>query len=399
MEKYKYVILGAGPAGLAFANRLLERGEKSFIVLEKENEAGGLCRSEMVDGSCLDIGGGHFLDVRNKKALDFVFKFMPENEWNIFDRVSKIQMGEQEIDYPFESNLWQFPSEVQVDYLQSVFKAGCNFGKKIPKKFVDWISWKLGDKIAKDYMIPYNQKIWSINLNRLGTYWLYKLPNVSLRETLLSCLEKRPSGSLPAHAKFYYPKKYGYGEVWKRMAEMLGDRIRYSFKVKTVDIKNKLINGEIGGDRIIVTIPWKALKFVNKVPKLITRGINSLEYSSIRISYCPDKVETRSHWTYIPDKTIPHHRCLYRFNFCKNSKGYWTEMNEKRKGMLMTNSEWFYVNKFAYPINTLNKTKIIKGVLGYFSKKSIYGLGRWGEWEQMNSDIAVVKGLELADKL
>ena len=56
MEKVKYLILGAGPAGLTFANRLKELSEDSFLVLEKEQEAGGLCRSVMVDGSPFDIG-------------------------------------------------------------------------------------------------------------------------------------------------------------------------------------------------------------------------------------------------------------------------------------------------------------------------------------------------------
>ena len=60
----KYLIIGAGPSGLAFANRLLERGEKDFLVLEEENEAGGLCRSVLAGGFPLDRGGGHFLDVR-----------------------------------------------------------------------------------------------------------------------------------------------------------------------------------------------------------------------------------------------------------------------------------------------------------------------------------------------
>lgn len=63
MKKYKCIILGAGSAGLSFANRLLEKGEEDFIILEKEKNAGGLCRSVEVDGSALDIGGGHFLDL------------------------------------------------------------------------------------------------------------------------------------------------------------------------------------------------------------------------------------------------------------------------------------------------------------------------------------------------
>ena len=45
METYDYLILGAGPAGLAFANLLRQKKpELSFMVLEKEAAPGGLCR-------------------------------------------------------------------------------------------------------------------------------------------------------------------------------------------------------------------------------------------------------------------------------------------------------------------------------------------------------------------
>ena len=69
MEQYDYLVLGAGPAGLSFACHMLELTgkEKTLLVLEKEQEAGGLCRSAMVDGAPLDIGGGHFLDVKGRK--------------------------------------------------------------------------------------------------------------------------------------------------------------------------------------------------------------------------------------------------------------------------------------------------------------------------------------------
>ena len=79
---HKFLMLGAGPAGLAFANRLLSNGTRSFLVLEAEHEAGGLCRSSLVDGSYLDIGGGHILDVRRPEVVKFLFSFMPRDEWN-----------------------------------------------------------------------------------------------------------------------------------------------------------------------------------------------------------------------------------------------------------------------------------------------------------------------------
>ncbi|MBM3126818.1 MAG: amine oxidoreductase, partial [Chloroflexi bacterium] len=86
MQHYKYVILGAGPSGLSFAHTLKSLGEDSFLVIEKESVAGGLCRSETVDGAPLDIGGGHFLDVKRQEALNLLFRFLPRSEWRGYCR-------------------------------------------------------------------------------------------------------------------------------------------------------------------------------------------------------------------------------------------------------------------------------------------------------------------------
>lgn len=168
--KMKYLILGAGPSGLTLANRLKQMGETSFFVLEKEKEAGGLCRSTQVDGSPFDIGGGHFLDVRRPKVNEFLFQFMPEEEWEKFDRDSRIAVNGDVISHPIEANIWQMKLENQVEYLKSIAVAGCNLKEEMPQEFVSWIYWKLGDKIAENYMIPYNQKMFGEDLNQLGTY-------------------------------------------------------------------------------------------------------------------------------------------------------------------------------------------------------------------------------------
>ena len=131
----KYLILGAGPAGLAVANRLKQRGITDFLVLEKEKLAGGLCRSMDVDGSPFDIGGGHFLDVRRPIVNNFLFEFMPENEWNKYSRDSRIYINNNMINHPIEANIWQMKIEDQVEYLKSIAIAGCNMGKEMPNTF------------------------------------------------------------------------------------------------------------------------------------------------------------------------------------------------------------------------------------------------------------------------
>lgn len=395
----KYLIIGAGPSGLTLANKLIQMGKDDVIVLEKESEAGGLCRSKDVDGSPLDIGGGHFLDVRNPKVLDFVFDFMPLSEWDRYVRDSRIVVNDNLIGSPIEANIWQMKLEDQVEYLKAIAVAGCNLGQEMPEKFVDWIYWKLGKKIAEDYMIPYNQKMFGENLNLLGTYWLNKLPNVSFEETLISCLEKKAYGTQPGHAEFYYPKKYGYGELWLRMAERLGDKIKYNEPAKTIDFDKKCVNDKYEADVIINTSPWDAFDEIIGLPENLKNNIKDLKHSSVVIDYVPEKIDNEAQWIYYPDPELDYHRILVRHNFCPNSKGYWTETNLTRFDKEKAKEGNYFIMDYAYPLNTIGKQEKMKELLDYTQSKGVIGLGRWGEWQHYNSDVVVNLALECAERL
>lgn len=400
--KMKYLILGAGPSGLTLANRLKQMGETSFFVLEKEKEAGGLCRSTQVDGSPFDIGGGHFLDVRRPKVNEFLFQFMPEEEWEKFDRDSRIAVNGDVISHPIEANIWQMKLENQVEYLKSIAVAVCNLKEEMPQEFVSWIYWKLGDKIAENYMIPYNQKMFGEDLNQLGTYWLEKLPNVSFEETLLSCLTKKAYGEQPGHAQFFYPKKYGYGELWLRMAEEIKGQIKYDASVHAIDFDTNTVTTKEGetysADVIISTIPWMEFAKITGMPQELKEKIGHLKYSSVQTAYFPDNLDTEAQWVYYPDPELSYHRILVRHNFCNGSKGYWTECNSTRVDET-TESTFQYMNQYAYPLNTIGKPEIMKELLEWAKTRRVYGLGRWGEHQHYNSDLVVELALKMAEEL
>lgn len=398
MENIRYLIIGAGPSGLSVAHSLLMRGAQrdQILILEKEAIAGGLCRSRVVDGSPLDIGGGHFLDVKNKDVLKFLFHFLPQSDWTLHERIAKIRLRGHEVDHPLESNLWQLPVDCQVDYLESISKTGSQFNHKKPQTFPDWIRWKLGDSIANDYMIPYNQKIWSLDLNTIDTKWLYKLPEVTFREVIRSCIEKKSFGTLPAHAKFYYPKKDGYGSVWKIMGDLLGDRLLTNYAITSINCNNQTVNDAFHFDTLISTMPWPEWIGISDMPTEIISKVNKLVSTSVDIDYSAEEIPSKAHWIYEPDETLPYHRILVRRNFCPGSRGHWTETNSKRNG---PSKEFRHSNTYAYPVNSVNKSEMISVILEWAKEKKIIGCGRWGLWEHMNSDIAVLEGMRLAEKM
>lgn len=392
----KYLILGAGPAGLSFGYQLFLRGERDFLILEKENEAGGLCRSKQIDGAPLDIGGGHFIDVKNKKVLEFIFNIMPQNEWNYYERKSQISIYDHFIDHPIEANIWQLSIDKQIDYLKEIAIAGCNLNLPKPEKFTEWIYWKLGKKIAEDYMIPYNQKIFEKNLDELGTYWLEKLPNVSFEETLRSCLEKKAYGTQPGHAQFLYPKRYGSGEIWKRIAKKISEHIQYNRIVSSLDIIQHSVDGEYKADKIICTIPWTDFNEIHGVESKYIDMIKKLKYSSIVTEYIPESLPSEAHWIYYPDLNISYHRILNRCAFTQG-KGYWTETNSNR--YKHKKNGHCFLNKYAYPLNTIDKPIIMEELLGKMKENNIFGLGRWGEWQHYNTDVVMQHAFDLVEKI
>ncbi len=394
MQKYRFIIIGAGPSGLTLAHTLLDHGIalSDILVIEKQLEAGGLCRSETVDGAPLDIGGGHFLDVKHRDVLEFIFRFMHESEWNRHDRVSRIHLRGQMVDHPLEANLWQFDTKTQVDYLEAIARAGCMRDTPVPESFAAWVRWKFGDRIADDYMLPYNRKIWSMDPDLLGTYWLYKLPNVSFRETLHSCLEGKPYGSLPAHGVFLYPKKFGYGEVWRRMGEALGSSLARGVAINSVDLPTLTVNGTWRAEHVFNSAPWHDWLNWSSLPGSIAEDISALSNASIDVDYVPDTLDSDAHWIYEASENLPHHRRLLRANFCPGSRGHWTEANSKRSA---ESAVWRHTNPYAYPVNTIDKPMHIARILEWAGTNRITGFGRWGTWEHMNSDIAVKNALAL----
>lgn len=403
----KVLILGAGPAGLTLANRLKDNGVDSFIVLEKESEAGGLCRTRIVDGIPVDIGGPHFLDDRDPDVVEYLFRFMPKNEWQIYARNSKILMSDgQIIGSPIESFIWQLKREDQIDYLESISQAGCNRGTPMPEKYVDWIYWKLGDKIAENYMLPYNKKLYGENVADMGTYWLYKLPSVSFRETIMSCLDHKFYGKYPCQQTiFYYNTKVGYGEVWNRMADRIKKHVYYNSDVQSLDLDTRTVTTSDGtaytADVIITTIPWQCFRKLDGMPTDLIQKVSSLRSRSLEVRWVKEELDTDGTWIYCPDDRLPFHRATMIGNLDPSIHGMLVETMEERLDMYKDNYKPVvsYMNEFAYPVHTIGKPEIMKELLSFARSRNVLATGRWGEHMHHNSDITVRLAMEMADEI
>ena len=81
----KVIIIGAGPAGLTAADKLLDEKEKyEVIILEESQEIGGISKTVKHNGNRMDIGGHRFFS-KNQEVMEYWKDLMPLQGENSFD--------------------------------------------------------------------------------------------------------------------------------------------------------------------------------------------------------------------------------------------------------------------------------------------------------------------------
>lgn len=402
---YNYVIIGGGITGVAAARRLQQLGEDNFILLEGEKESGGLCRTKVIDGHYLDIGGGHVLHSKFPEVLEWIFEHIPRENFNKYNTKVLIDLEGHPVQFPIELNLWQLPTDMQVEYLYSYLTAASKDIKY--ENFESWIRNYLGDKIADNYMIPYNKKLWCMDISKLSTDWLIKIPETDIKLVLKSIIEKNANFTekVVSHKSFYYPKFGGFQTVFDAIKKPIENFIELNVDVKTLrydkDEELWYVNEKYIAKKVINTAPWTKLD-IQIEGFDYRKEFENLEYLSDVISLWERAPYTHdAHWMYIPNPDIEQHREFYICNFAPHSKagGVMTDINRKR--WIENEKKWKagtplyeHENIYSYPLPTKTYKESVGKILNFSKKYNLYGLGRWGQWQYFNTDHCIKQVLD-----
>ena len=398
------IIIGGGITGVIVARLLQQQGLDDCVVLEAAPEPGGLCRTQKIGSHFLDIGGGHFLCTRHPEVYEFIFAHLPESEFGSFKRVSKVRLGNDIIDYPIEYNLWQLPREEQIEYLISCIRTGELAGARQPTNFREWIEWKLGRRIADDYLLPYNRKIWGVEPDELDIDWLEKIPRYDLRRIVDSCLQRRPDRSkMPSHQTFLYPKQGGFQTIFDAIYAHVRDRVRLATPVKSLrrDGGNWIVNEEHSAPIVVNTITWPAFHgMVTQPPEGLMSQLKRLKTSSLVVSLHEVPYDHDWHWCYVPDEDTPHHREFFIHNFAPHSaaNGMYRETNGLRWQPL-PDAIYAHDSVHAYPVPIHGHKDAADYVRARYAELGVLGVGRWGQHRYYNSDVCIREAMQLVDGL
>ena len=424
-SKKETAILGGGLAGLSTAYFMKDK----CVVLEENDELGGLCRSFKKDGFTYDIGG-HILFSKNKETLSEMVSWLKSNVHKKY-RKNQIWYKERFVKYPFENGLHSLDKKEIYDCL-----LGYLLNKNPePKNLKEWCRYTFGNGIAEKYLLPYNEKIWKHDLEDMSIHWVERIPKPPLKDIIKSAIGIETEG-YKHQLHFYYPKKGGINSLINSLASKV-ERIEKGFKVTGIKKKNnkwKVSNGHkaIECDRIISTIPvFDLINCLDSVPSVVKRALKRLNYNSLILIMIGIKNESLKNKTaiYIPDpKLLAHRVCFMKYfsnnNAPRGSSHLTAEITVKPNDSLLKSNDSDLIEKvssqlesicgfskheiistdiqkikYAYVIYNKDYLKNTKIVFGYLNDLGIHCTGRFGTFQYINMDTCVEMSKRLIQSL
>ena len=420
MTKVKNLIIGAGISGLTLANYI-----DDYIIIEKDNEVGGYCKTHYVDDFIWDYAG-HFFHFQTDEFKRKFINDLNADEYISKDKKTYIYYDEKLIDYPFQMNIHQLSKEKFIDCLYDLYN------KKEKEKynnFLDMLYGKFGKSITEMFLKPYNEKLYACDLTNLDTDAMGRFfPYADLKE-IINNMKKEKDHSY--NSKFLYPKKGAMAIINVLMENIDQKKIRLNSQVTQINPLNKIAilnNGEtIEYENLINTIPFNQfLKTFNE--KNYNKLSEQLTYNKVlvfNLGFNKKSKYNKEHWIYFPGKEN-----FYRIGFYDNilnkdklsiyvEIGYakdkvinekeislqlkQTLSNLKKIGIInetfkLLNHEHIVMNPAYVHINTKTDSEV-KNVMKTMSEQKIYNIGRYGRWTYCSMEDCMIMAKELSQKL
>jgi protoporphyrinogen oxidase len=258
MARERVLIVGGGVSGLAAAGFLSDRFD--CLLVEREPEIGGYCRTTHKDNFTWDYSG-HFFHFRNNWIAEYVHRRMDVSRLLRVARKSRVYFRGQYIDFPFQFNIHQLPLSDFVHCLADMYAASRQ--SKIGfSSFRDMAYSRYGQKLADLFLIPYNEKLYSLPAEKLDAEAMGRFfPHIEFA-TLLEHIAKAADGtrheSDTYNAKFNYHKDGARAYVDALASYIPKNVVQTGAVCQSIDLKRKratVDNEEVTYDRLIVTAP------------------------------------------------------------------------------------------------------------------------------------------------
>ena len=414
MKQVKTLIIGAGISGLTAANYLKD----DYLLIEKENEVGGYCRTVRQRDYIWDYAG-HFFHFKTEEFKKLFHDSMGEDDLVFQNKNTKILYKSKLIDYPFQTNIHQLEKDEFIDCLYDLFHRE---SKEEYADFLDMLYGKFGRSIVEKFLRPYNEKLYACDLHSLDKNAMGRFfPYVDIPQ-IIDNMKKE--GDTSYNSTFLYPKS-GAGSFMDLLYRRLDPaRVRLGCSVVRVDRKNRIAytndGEEISYTNLINTSPLN--HFLGTLGDADAAALEAkLSYNKVLVFNLgfSEKSEFDEHWVYVPDPAVNYYRIGFYDNILGSDKlsmyieiGYPKDavinveeqlaltLENLRKSGVVSDSNRLVAHSTiimdpAYVHITHETDQAIRDFRHGLSEDGIYTIGRYGGWTYCSMEDCMIEARDL----
>ncbi len=425
------LVMGGGVTGLAAARTLAEAGAE-HLVLEREHEPGGWCRSLFAGGYTFDMSG-HFLHFSDPRMKEWVLG-LGGIPWQQVRRDARVFLRGKVTPFPFQANLYGHDPERVRRCLRGFAEERireATGGNRSASNFRDWLLGRFGKAMCEEFFFPYNRKMWRTPLSDIEPSWTsWSVPMPSFDDLLAGSRGEVRQG-LGYNPAFHYPSKGGIGSLVAGLARGAQARIRPGVSVVRIDPAAKRAWSAQGEEfryaAAVATVPLPSLSgMCRPLPAAVREAAKALRWVKVlTVNLGVRSPETTfGHWVYVPEKAYPFYRVGCLSNVCRsaapgNGASLFTERTFpsgarldaseevrvalsglRRMGILRRGQQPEEIRPVlldpAYVIFDHARQKAVASLRGYFRRRGVFTAGRYGAWEYNGMESSMADGIRAA---
>ncbi|MCD4749396.1 MAG: FAD-dependent oxidoreductase [Thermoanaerobaculales bacterium] len=422
----KILIIGGGLAGLVVAERLGNAG-LVVTVLEREAEAGGVCRSLQQGKYTFDYTG-HLLHVACDETKEYLKDLGIWSRLDVHTRNAGIHLGGEITPYPIQIHTWGLPPRIRRDCLLGFVRAWADRGGEEPTSFREWVLERFGEGLAEHFFFPYNEKLYRTKAEELCLDWVGRyVPKPDLEEVVDGALGLHDE-AVGYNAVFRYPTEGGIRLLPDSVAGRIAG-LHLGAEVVKVNLGEKWVETADGSrlswDHLVATLSLPLLvdRTADDLPQEVVDARRALRW--VRVVNLALGVRGAApvdhHWLYFPEIQFP----FYRVGFPSNHGGVAPEgchtvsveisldPDGGVPGDLMATAERALVDiglldqenieervltmlDPAYVVFDHHRREAVATLRQFYADHGVQLTGRWAEWKYSAMEDAILDGMNSA---
>jgi protoporphyrinogen oxidase len=262
------LVLGGGPAGLTAAYVLGKAGADA-VVLEAENQVGGLAKTVCVDGYRFDLGGHRFFT--KSVEVDALWHEVLGDEFLLRPRMSRIYWNKRFLDYPLRGpDVIKKLGPVELTRCMASYARAAARRNKVDESFEDWVSNRFGRRLFELFFKSYTEKLWGVSTTEIRAEWAaQRIKGLSFFSAARAAFFGNKGNKVKSLiSEFHYPR-FGPGQMWEAMSEAIeedGGEVRTDAPVERLELAgDRIVEVEAGGisytlpDAVISSLPLRTV--------------------------------------------------------------------------------------------------------------------------------------------